>query len=93
MILIRTFRKFAFVVAFAALMCIFPGFAFSKTLNVVTSSPDLADFAKKIGGDKVSVQSLYRGDEDPHAIEPRPSMVVSVRRADLVIVIGMDLDI
>ncbi|MBL8995484.1 MAG: zinc ABC transporter substrate-binding protein [Spirochaetia bacterium] len=77
----------------AALTCLFTGFAFSKTLNVVASSPDLADFAKKIGGDKVSVKSLSRGDEDPHAIEPRPSMVVSVRRADLVVVVGMDLDL
>lgn len=86
------FRALVLSGALALLTWMAPTSAFSKTLNVVTSSPDLADFAKKIGGDKVSVQSLYRGDEDPHAIEPRPSMVVSVRRADLVIVIGMDLD-
>lgn len=79
--------------ALATLIWSWPASAFSKNLNVVTSSPDLADFAKKIGGEKVLVQSLCRGDEDPHAIEPRPSMVVSVRRADLVIVIGMDLDL
>jgi zinc/manganese transport system substrate-binding protein len=58
----------------------------------VTTSPDLGNIAKVIGGDKISVISLYKGNQDPHVIEPRPSMVIAVKNADLLIVIGMDLD-
>jgi zinc/manganese transport system substrate-binding protein len=62
-------------------------------LAIVTSTPDLADFARRIGGDRVTVVSLSRGDQDPHAVEPRPSMVMKVKNADLLIRIGMDLDL
>jgi zinc/manganese transport system substrate-binding protein len=62
-------------------------------LAVVTTTTDLADFARQIGGDRVSVVSLSRGDQDPHAVEPRPSMVMKVKNADILIRIGMDLDL
>ncbi|MBN1130068.1 MAG: zinc ABC transporter substrate-binding protein, partial [Chitinispirillaceae bacterium] len=62
-------------------------------LSIVTTTTDLADFARQIGGDRVSVVSLSRGDQDPHAVEPRPSMVMKVKQADLLIRVGMDLDL
>jgi zinc/manganese transport system substrate-binding protein len=62
-------------------------------LAVVTTTTDLADFAHVIGKDRVTVVSLARGDEDPHAVEPRPSMVMKVKKADLLIRVGMDLDL
>ena len=68
------------------------GFANEK-LNIVTTIPDFADFARNIGGDRVSVTSLMRGDQDPHAVEPRPSMVMQVKKADVLIRVGMDLDL
>jgi len=65
----------------------------ARSLRVVTTVPDLKDIAEKIGGEQVSVSSLLSGNQDPHFIEPRPSMVARVRRADLFIVIGMELDV
>jgi zinc/manganese transport system substrate-binding protein len=62
-------------------------------LSIVTTTTDLADFARVIGKDRVSVVSLARGDQDPHAVEPRPSMVMKVKKADLLIRVGMDLDV
>ena len=64
-----------------------------EKLNIVTTIPDFADFSRNIGGDRVSVISLMRGDQDPHAVEPRPSMVMQVKKADLLIRVGMDLDV
>lgn len=62
-------------------------------LIIVTTIPDFADFARIIGGDRASVTSLMRGDQDPHAVEPRPSMVMQVKKADVLIRVGMDLDL
>ena len=64
----------------------------AERLNIVTTTTDLADLARNIGGDKVSVISLSRGNQDLHSIEPRPSMVINIKNADLLIVVGMDLD-
>ena len=61
-------------------------------INVVTTDPTLADLAKRVGGDRVKVESLSRGSDDPHAVEPRPSMIVKVARAKLFVRVGMDLD-
>ncbi|MFP4467002.1 MAG: metal ABC transporter substrate-binding protein [Candidatus Goldiibacteriota bacterium] len=65
----------------------------SQTLNIITSTTDLASIASEIGGKAVKAESLSRGDIDPHRVDPRPSMVMKARAADLAIVMGMDLDI
>lgn len=64
----------------------------ADVLNIVTTTSDLADLAKQIGKDKVKVVSLSKGTQDPHYVEPRPSMVIQVKNADILIRIGMDLD-
>lgn len=61
-------------------------------LEVVTTDTSLADIAKRVGGNLVHVESLSRGTDDPHAVEPRPSMVVKLAHADVFARIGMDLD-
>ncbi|MDI6808071.1 MAG: metal ABC transporter substrate-binding protein [Candidatus Eisenbacteria bacterium] len=61
-------------------------------LRIVTTTSDMADFARNIGMDRVVVTSLSRGDQDPHAVEPRPSMVVQLKKTNLLIRVGMDLD-
>jgi len=61
-------------------------------LNVVAATPELADIAKQVGGDRVSVYSVAKPNQDYHMIEPRPSDVSRIARADLVIKIGLDLD-
>ncbi len=66
--------------------------AFAGDINIVTTIPDFADIAKNIVGDKAEVYSIMKGWQDPHSVEPRPSAVLKVRNADIVIVVGMDLD-
>jgi ABC-type Zn uptake system ZnuABC Zn-binding protein ZnuA len=61
-------------------------------IQVITTDTNLADIAKRVGGNLVHVESLSRGTDDPHAVEPRPSMVVKVAHADVFARIGMDLD-
>jgi len=63
-----------------------------EPLHVVTTTTDLADIARIVGGEQVDVQSLCRGPEDPHFLEARPSFLRLVNRADLVVVIGMELE-
>ncbi len=64
----------------------------SEKLKVVAITTDLADFIRVIGKDKVEVVSLTKGNQDPHFIEPRPSMVMKVKNANVLVRIGMDLD-
>ncbi|HXG23574.1 MAG TPA: metal ABC transporter substrate-binding protein [Chthonomonadales bacterium] len=61
-------------------------------INVITTDTTLADIARRVGGDKVRVESLSRGTDDPHQVEPRPSMIVKLARAQVFARIGMDID-
>jgi ABC-type Zn uptake system ZnuABC Zn-binding protein ZnuA len=63
-----------------------------KTLNVITTIPDLADIAKEIGGAHVSVESMASGQEDPHAVPVRPSLAAKLARTDVLIEVGLDLE-
>lgn len=64
-----------------------------NTLRVVTSTEDLASIAREVGGDKVNVVALARGYQDPHFVEPKPSFILAMNRADLYIAVGRDLEI
>lgn len=61
-------------------------------LRVVASTLDMGDFARQVGGDLVDVYAITRGQYDLHAYEPRPSEVMKLKKADLLIVSGMELD-
>src|ERR1051325_10945725 len=61
-------------------------------VSVITTDTNIADIAKHVGGDRVRVESLSRGVDDPHQVEPRPSMVTKLSRAQVFARIGMDLD-
>lgn len=61
-------------------------------LRVVAATLDMADFARQVGGDRVEVHAITRGQYDLHAYEPRPGEVMKLMKADLVIVAGMELD-
>lgn len=65
----------------------------SDKLNVVTTTSDLAAIARFVGGDKVEVMSLATGKEDSHHIAAKPSYMMAVRKADLWIRTGMELEI
>jgi ABC-type Zn uptake system ZnuABC Zn-binding protein ZnuA len=62
-------------------------------LNVVTSTEDLATITREVGGDKVTVVALAKGYQDPHFVEPKPSFILAVNRANLYIAIGRELEI
>ncbi|MGZ8711059.1 MAG: metal ABC transporter substrate-binding protein [Thermoanaerobaculia bacterium] len=62
-------------------------------LKVVTTIADLASITSEVGGDRVDVMSIARGYQDPHFVEPKPSYLLSLRNADLLEVVGLDLEI
>ena len=62
-------------------------------LNVVCTTSDLASIVSEVGGDKVTVDSLARGYQDPHFVEAKPSFVLKLNKADLLVVVGRDLEI
>src|ERR1700756_5099264 len=62
-------------------------------LKVVTSTEDMAALAREVGGDRISVESLARGYQDPHFVEPKPSFIAKVHGADLLISVGLQLEI
>jgi len=62
-------------------------------LNVVTTTPDLGSIAQEVGGDKVKVTSLAKGYQDPHFVEAKPSFVLLLNKAELLVAIGRDLEI
>ena len=62
-------------------------------LNVVAATQDLASIAQEVGGDKIKVTALAKGYQDPHFVEAKPSFVLTLNKADLLIVVGRDLEI
>ena len=62
-------------------------------LNVITTTEDLASIAREVGGDKIKVESLSRGYQDPHFVEAKPSFVLKLNKADLLVVVGRELEI
>ena len=61
-------------------------------INVVASITDLADIANQIGGKHVNTLSIARGSQDPHYVEVLPSYMIKVKRADMYLMVGMELD-
>jgi zinc/manganese transport system substrate-binding protein len=65
----------------------------AQTIRVITTIPDLADMTKQIGQDLVAVESLARGVEYMHNVPIKPSFVPKLNRADLVVLMGLDLEV
>ncbi|PYL50067.1 MAG: zinc ABC transporter substrate-binding protein [Verrucomicrobia bacterium] len=77
---------------FVAALSLFPVIAQAK-LNVVATLPDLGSLAREIGGDNVNVTVLAKPTEDPHFVDARPSFVVALRSADVLIDGGAELEL
>jgi len=88
--LCATFTATAAVLAF--LLSASPARAASK-LKVVTTTEDLAALAREVGGDHVEIEAIARGYQDPHFVEAKPSFILKLNRADLLIVVGLQLEI
>ncbi len=65
----------------------------AKKLNIVTSTTDMAALTQEVGGDRVSVESIAKGYQDPHFVEAKPSFLLKLRQADLLITVGLQLEI
>src|SRR5215471_9353223 len=70
-----------------------PNAAQAKKLTVVTATTDMAALAAEVGGDKIDVDSIAKGYQDPHFVEAKPSFLLKLRQADLLIVVGLQLEI
>jgi zinc/manganese transport system substrate-binding protein len=62
-------------------------------VKVVTTTEDLASIVKAVGGDKVTVEAIARGYQDPHFVEAKPSFILKLNSADLLVVVGRELEI
>jgi ABC-type Zn uptake system ZnuABC Zn-binding protein ZnuA len=67
--------------------------ASAKKIDVVTSTTDMAALTQEVGGDKVTVESIAKGYQDPHFVEAKPSFLLKLRHADLLVVVGLQLEI
>ena len=84
---LRTFRTVALMASLGA------GTPVARKLNVVATTPDLAALARAIGGDVVDVKALAKPTEDPHFVDAKPSHIVTLNRADVLIEGGAELEV
>src|SRR5438445_12698329 len=76
----------------AAMLLAAPVLAQGK-LNVMTTTEDLAAIAREVGGDRITVESIARGYQDPHFVEAKPSFILKLQKADLLVAVGRELEI
>ena len=77
-------------VAAAALTAASPAGA---AINVVATTEDLASLAREVGGDRIKVEGIARGYQDPHFVEAKPSFILKLHAADLLIAVGREMEV
>jgi zinc/manganese transport system substrate-binding protein len=65
----------------------------ASKIQIMTATTDLAALAQEVGGDRVDVESVARGYQDPHFVDAKPSFLLKLKKADLLIVVGLELEI
>ena len=83
--------EFSSALLCACLLALSAGSA-GATLRVVASTPDVADLTRQIGGERVSVETIAAGNQDPHKVPVKPSFVTKLNRADALVVNGLGLE-
>ena len=81
--------KFNIIIIAISTLIAVKGYAIVK---VVTTLPDLKSITQEIGGDKVSVTSIATGYQNPHFVDPKPSYIIKLSKADMFVTIGLDLE-
>jgi zinc/manganese transport system substrate-binding protein len=84
-------KRIIFIALLAFAMAV-PAGAQGK-LNAVATTEDLASIAREVGGDRVTVDAIARGYQDPHFVEAKPSFILKLQKADVLIVVGRELEI
>jgi zinc/manganese transport system substrate-binding protein len=85
-------RFFAMILGCLLLGPLGSGVEGAAKLRVVATIPDLKALTEAVGGDRVEADALARGTQNPHDLEIRPSLMVKLRRADALVVNGLELD-
>src|SRR5260221_11435197 len=62
-------------------------------INVITATQDLAAIGADIGGDRITIEAIAKGYQDPHFVEPKPSFLIKLQKADLLVLVGLQLEI
>jgi zinc/manganese transport system substrate-binding protein len=62
-------------------------------INVIAATEDLSSLAAEVGGDRITVEAIAKGYQDPHFVEPKPSFLLKLQKADLLLVVGLQLEI
>jgi zinc/manganese transport system substrate-binding protein len=86
-------RLITVIVVVVLCAAVLPTGAEAKRLNIMTATTDMAALTQEVGGDKVNVEALAKGYQDPHFVEAKPSFLLKLRQADLLIVVGLQLEI
>jgi zinc/manganese transport system substrate-binding protein len=81
------------LLAIAAVLLVGTTVHAQSKFRVVTSIEDFASITREVGGDRVDVVALARGYQDPHFVDPKPSFILAMNRADLYIAVGRDLEL
>lgn len=75
-------------------LALFGGIASAEArVRIVATTPDLAAIAAAVGGDEVEVRALSAPSQDPHYVDARPSLLVPMSRADLLMINGLELEV
>lgn len=61
-------------------------------IRVVTSLPDLKAITEEVGGDKVDAFAIATGYQNPHFVDPKPSYILNLSKADMFVTVGLDLE-
>jgi zinc/manganese transport system substrate-binding protein len=86
--------KTKLIVIVAAFLSAWSGVATAQSrLNVISTTEDLASIAREVGGDHITIESIAKGYQDPHFVEAKPSFILKLQKADVLIVVGRDLEI
>ena len=72
--------------------CIGMSAVYAVKINVVTTTPDLKSITELIGNDKVDVTSIATGFQNPHFVDPKPSFIIKLSKADMFVTVGLDLE-
>jgi len=90
---IMNFKAFRYILTIAAVVALNFNVQAQSKLNVVATTEDLASIAAEVGGDHISVDSIAKGYQDPHFVEAKPSFILKLQKADVLILVGRELEI
>jgi len=81
------------LVILGAFLFLSPPVQSAGKITVVASTEDMAALVREVGGDRVEVEAIARGYQDPHYVEAKPSFLLKLKRADLLVAVGLQLEV